>query len=58
MLSRPPSPSLVAAFLDCEAKRREAQDPGDIVVFPLVFMLIAGLGSLSAAVFATGRAQG
>lgn len=29
-----------------EGERREAQEPGDIAVFPLAFPLIAGPGSL------------
>jgi len=41
-----------------EGERREAEEPGDIAVFPLAFPLIAGPGSLSAAVLVMGRAQG
>lgn len=40
-----------------EGERREAEQPGDIAVFPLAFPLIAGPGSLSAAVLVMGRAQ-
>ncbi|MGO4170222.1 MarC family protein [Novosphingobium sp. YAF33] len=38
-----------------EGERREAEGPGDIAVFPLAFPLIAGPGSLSAAVLVMGR---
>jgi multiple antibiotic resistance protein len=41
-----------------ERERREAEEPGDIAVFPLAFPLIAGPGSLSAAVLVMGRVQG
>lgn len=41
-----------------EGERREAEEPGDIAVFPLAFPLIAGPGSLSAAVLVMGRSQG
>lgn len=41
-----------------EGERREAEEPGDIAVFPLAFPLIAGPGSLSAAVLVMGRAEG
>lgn len=41
-----------------EAERRDAEQPGDIAVFPLAFPLIAGPGSLSAAVLVTSRADG
>lgn len=41
-----------------EGERREAEEPGDIAVFPLAFPLIAGPGSLSAAVLVMGRTQG
>jgi multiple antibiotic resistance protein len=37
-------------------ERREAQDAGDMAVFPLAFPLIAGPGSLSAIVLLEGRA--
>lgn len=40
-----------------EGERREAEQPGDIAVFPLAFPLIAGPGSLSAAVLVMGRTQ-
>lgn len=39
-----------------ESEQREARKPGDIAVFPLAFPLIAGPGSLSAAVLLTPRA--
>ncbi|QTC90288.1 MarC family protein [Brevundimonas goettingensis] len=38
-----------------EGERREAKAPGDIAVFPLAFPLIAGPGSLAAAVLVMGR---
>lgn len=38
-----------------ERERHDAQQPGDIAVFPLAFPLIAGPGSLSAAVLVIGR---
>ena len=38
-----------------EGEHREAQQPGDIAVFPLAFPLIAGPGSLSAVVLLMGR---
>jgi multiple antibiotic resistance protein len=41
-----------------EGERREAEQPGDIAVFPLAFPLIAGPGSLSAAVLVMGRTEG
>jgi multiple antibiotic resistance protein len=41
-----------------EGERREAEQPGDIAVFPLAFPLIAGPGSLSAAVLVMGRSTG
>jgi multiple antibiotic resistance protein len=37
------------------AEKREALQPGDIAVFPLAFPLIAGPGSLAAAVLLSGR---
>jgi multiple antibiotic resistance protein len=39
-----------------EGERREAKAPGDIAVFPLAFPLVAGPGSLAAAVLVMGRA--
>lgn len=39
-----------------QGEQREAQQPGDIAVFPLAFPLIAGPGSLSAVVLLMGRA--
>lgn len=41
-----------------ERERRDAERPGDIAVFPLAFPMIAGPGSLSAAVLLMGRAEG
>lgn len=41
-----------------DLERHEAQQPGDIAVFPLAFPLIAGPGSLSAAVLVMGRTSG
>ena len=41
-----------------EGERQEAEDTGDIAVFPLAFPLIAGPGSLSAAVLVMGRTEG
>jgi multiple antibiotic resistance protein len=39
-----------------DGERREAQQPGDIAVFPLAFPVIAGPGSLSAIVLLTAGA--
>lgn len=39
-------------------ERKDAQEPGDIAVFPLAFPMIAGPGSLSAAVLVMGRTSG
>src|SRR3954462_2052450 len=41
-----------------EGERRGAERPGDIAVFPLAFPMIAGPGSLSAAVLVMGRTAG
>jgi len=41
-----------------ESEKDDARQPGDIAVFPLAFPLIAGPGSLSAAVLVMGRADG
>lgn len=41
-----------------EGERRDAEEPGDIAVFPIAFPLIAGPGSLSATVLVMGRTQG
>jgi multiple antibiotic resistance protein len=41
-----------------ESEKHDAEQPGDIAVFPLAFPLIAGPGSLSAAVLVMGRAEG
>lgn len=38
-----------------DSERKDAQEPGDIAVFPLAFPMIAGPGSLSAAVLVMGR---
>ena len=41
-----------------DGEREDAQEPGDIAVFPLAFPMIAGPGSLSAAVLVMGRTSG
>ena len=41
-----------------EGERSEAQEPGDIAVFPLAFPVIAGPGSLSAVVLVMGQSDG
>ncbi|QDZ06857.1 MarC family protein [Sphingomonas panacisoli] len=41
-----------------ESEKHDARQPGDIAVFPLAFPLIAGPGSLSAAVLVMGRTDG
>jgi len=41
-----------------ESEKQDAQQPGDIAVFPLAFPMIAGPGSLSAAVLVMGRTAG
>ena len=41
-----------------EGEKRDAERPGDIAVFPLAFPMIAGPGSLSAAVLVMGRTAG
>jgi multiple antibiotic resistance protein len=41
-----------------EGEKRDAERPGDIAVFPLAFPLIAGPGSLSAAVLVMSRSFG
>jgi multiple antibiotic resistance protein len=41
-----------------EGEHREAEQPGDIAVFPLAFPVVAGPGSLSAIVLLMGRTEG
>ena len=41
-----------------EREKQDAERPGDIAVFPLAFPLIAGPGSLAAAVLVMGRTAG
>ena len=41
-----------------EGEKQDAERPGDIAVFPLAFPLIAGPGSLAAAVLVMGRTAG
>ena len=45
-------------LLEHRAEHREAEQPGDIAVFPLAFPVIAGPGSLSAVVLLMGRVEG
>lgn len=41
-----------------DSEQQEAQQPGDIAVFPLAFPIIAGPGALSAVVLLMGRTEG